>query len=180
VALPLRPGRSTLRAGALKRRSASFPDLASHFAAERAEPSTAHLLNGRDYFVRYEFNRPDSVALSRPLSLGVQKSPKLHQRLGFGLASAGEPIPNGHLCYANAFSDRMGCLVAPGRNIHGIRVALFSGQDQALTTKEAKFDQAAAANSSSSTSKRKRTIPLKTLATQGDVSGFDEGRDAVG
>src|SRR5258708_18851037 len=45
--------------------------------------------------------------------------------------------------------------------------------------KEAKFDQAAAANSSSSTSKRKRTIPLKTLATQGDVSGFDEGRDAV-
>jgi hypothetical protein len=27
--------------------------------------------------------------------------------------------------------------------------------------------------------KRKRAIPLKTSATQGDVGGFDEGRDAV-
>jgi hypothetical protein len=27
--------------------------------------------------------------------------------------------------------------------------------------------------------KRKRAIPLKTSATQGDVRGFDEGRDAV-
>jgi hypothetical protein len=29
------------------------------------------------------------------------------------------------------------------------------------------------------TGKRKRAIPLKTSATQGDVRGFDEGRDAV-
>ena len=29
------------------------------------------------------------------------------------------------------------------------------------------------------TGKRKRAIPLKTSATQGDVGGFDEGRDAV-
>jgi len=27
--------------------------------------------------------------------------------------------------------------------------------------------------------KRKSAIPLKTSATQGDVRGFDEGRDAV-
>jgi hypothetical protein len=45
--------------------------------------------------------------------------------------------------------------------------------------KRAKFDRAAATNSSSSTSKRKRAVPLKTSATQGDVGGLDEGRDAV-
>src|SRR5260221_1461662 len=72
-----------------------------------------------------------------------------------------------------------GAIRSSGRVIPGTRVALFSGPAQSFGRKRAKFDQAAATNSSSSTSTRKRAIPLKTSATQGDVGGLDEGRDAV-
>src|SRR5258708_1304155 len=72
-----------------------------------------------------------------------------------------------------------GAIRSSGRGIPGTRVALFSGPAESFGRKRAKFDQAAATNSSSSTSKRKRAIPLKTSATQGDVGGLDEGRDAV-
>jgi hypothetical protein len=79
VAFSRRPGRPALRAGSLKRSGAKLTNLASRFPAERANPSVSHLLNGLDDFVRCALDRPNPVALSWPLGLGVQKSPELHQ-----------------------------------------------------------------------------------------------------
>jgi hypothetical protein len=87
VTVSLRSARFALRADALKRSRSQLANLAPFLSAERTEPSVSHLLNGPDDFVRYGFNRPNPVTLSWPLGLGVQKSPELHQRLGFGLAS---------------------------------------------------------------------------------------------
>src|SRR5258708_13621559 len=72
-----------------------------------------------------------------------------------------------------------GAIRSSGRGIPGTRVALFSGPAQPFGRKRAKFDQAAATNSTSSTSKRKRPIPLKTSAPQRDVVALDEHPDPV-
>src|SRR5258708_3022516 len=65
-----------------------------------------------------------------------------------------------------------GAIRSSGRGIPGTRVALFSGPAQSFGRKRAKFDQAAATNSTSSTSQRNTPLPLKTSATQGPVLGL--------
>jgi hypothetical protein len=57
-------------------------------------------------------------------------------------------VPNGRFCYANAGSDRTGRFVAQVDVFAKFRGALFSGPAQSFGRKRAKFDQAAAANSS--------------------------------
>jgi hypothetical protein len=132
VAFSRRPDRSAFQATALKRGTVYLTNLAPRFPAERAKPSIAHLLNWPGYFVRYGFNRPDPVALSRPLSFLIQKSPKFLPMTWVWVGVYRKANTKWSALLPQCEQRTRGAIRNFGRRIPGTRAGWFSGPAHSL------------------------------------------------